>query len=231
MNGKPPNQNYREHQRQPRYFQNDTRAYQTNVERAEQKPGENIGGINLNKEQLERLYKLLSPDKITGTSLVAQQVNFFSPSTLTAHEGYLHLALSCAQEKLRSWIIDSGASDHMTGCAQLFSSYIPNNGNTKVRIADGSLSPIAGIGTVKINSTLVLKSVLHVPNLSCNLLSISKISEDCNCRVIFSQNCCEFQDLSSGKRIGNASEHEGLYYFDMSNDENKQVHNVSWEPS
>ncbi|XP_074374435.1 uncharacterized protein LOC141714838 [Apium graveolens] len=144
----------------------------------------------LNKEQLERLYKLVSPDNITGTSLVAQQGNFLSPDTFIAHEGHLHSALSCAQDKLRSWIIDSGASDHMTGCAQLLSSYIPNHGNTKVRIVDGSLSPIDGIGTVKINSTLVLKT-----------------------------------DLSSGKRIGNASEHEGLYYFDMGNDENKQVHN------
>ncbi|XP_074356787.1 heat shock 70 kDa protein 18-like [Apium graveolens] len=148
LNGKPPNQNYREHQRQSGHFQKDTLAYQTNVKRAEQKPGENIGGINLNKEQLERLYKLLSPDNKTCTSLVSQQ--------------------------------DSGASDHMTGCAQLFFSYILNHGNTKVRIVDGSLSPIAGIGTVKINSTLVLEA-----------------------------------DLSSGKRIGKASEYEGLYYFDM----------------
>ena len=99
----------------------------------------------------------------------------------------------------------------MTGCAHLFSSYTPNSGQFKVRIADGSLSPIARIGTIKINSTLVLKSVLYVPNLSCNLLYVSKMSKDCDCKVIFSQDHCEFQDRSSGKRIGNASEHGGLY--------------------
>ena len=99
----------------------------------------------------------------------------------------------------------------MTGCAHLFSSYTPNSGQFKVRIADGSLSPIARIGTTKINSTLVLKSVLYVPNLSCNLLYVSKMSKDCDCKVIFSQDHCEFQDRSSGKRIGNASEHGGLY--------------------
>ena len=230
LNGKPPNQYHRDNQRQPGHFQKDRGAYHTNAERAEPKSGEDVGGINLNKEQIERLYKLLSPDKTTGTSLIAQQGNFLSLGT-TAHKGHIHSALNCFEEKVSSWIIDSGASDHMTGCAQLFSSYIPNHGHTKVRIADGSLSPIAGIGTIKINSTLILKSVLHVPKLSCNLLSVSKISKDCNCRVVFSHIGCEFQELNSGKRIGSAREREGLYYFDGDNDENKQVHTVSWEPS
>ena len=211
IHGKPPNQNNRENQRQPRQFQKESRAYQSSIDHTG-------GSLNLTKEQLERLYKLLTPEKVNGTSLIAQQGNFLS-------------ALNCKKEVKNCWIIDSGASDHMTGCAHLFSSYVPNSGHTKVRIADGSLSPIAGIGTVKINSTLALKSVLHVPNLSCNLLSVSKICKDCDCKVIFSQNHCEFQDQSSGKRIGNASEYEGLYYFGEGTDEIKQVNTVSWETS
>ncbi|XP_024019915.1 uncharacterized protein LOC112091181 [Morus notabilis] len=154
LHGKPPNQYNREHQRQPGQFQKEPRAYQSNAERVEQKAGENLGSINLSKEQLERLYKLLTPEKVTGTSLIAQQ-----------------------------------------GCAQLFCSYAPNYGHAKVRIAYGTLSPIARIGTIKINS-LVLK-----------------------------------YDQGSGKRIGNASKHEGLYYFDEGTDKIKQVHIVSWEPS
>ena len=71
--------------------------------------------------------------------------------------------------------------------------------------------------------------MLHVPNLSCNLLSVSKISNDCNCWVVFSQDHCEFQDQSSGKKIGNASEDGGLYYFDEDTDESKQAQTVSWE--
>ncbi|GAV70886.1 hypothetical protein CFOL_v3_14384 [Cephalotus follicularis] len=42
------------------------------------------------------------------------------------------------------WIIDSGASDHMTGCSGQFNSYKPCSGGDKVRIADGSFSPISG---------------------------------------------------------------------------------------
>ncbi|XP_057478277.1 uncharacterized protein LOC130792540 [Actinidia eriantha] len=45
------------------------------------------------------------------------------------------------------WIIDSGASDHMTGCSSVFDSYLPCSGKDKVRIADGSFSAISGKGT------------------------------------------------------------------------------------
>ena len=65
-----------------------------------------------------------------------------------------------------------------------------------------------------ISNNLVLKSVLHVPNLSCNLLSISKLTSDCNCSVQFFDRHCVFQDLQSGRAIGNAKLVDGLYYFD-----------------
>ena len=54
---------------------------------------------------------------------------------------------------------------------------------------------------------LKLHFVLHVPNLSCNLLSISK--------------------LTLGKRIGNARECEGLYYFEKEAKLNKQAQTTS----
>ncbi|KAF5942914.1 hypothetical protein HYC85_020556 [Camellia sinensis] len=46
------------------------------------------------------------------------------------------------------WIIDSGASDHMSGSSDLFSVYKPSSGQDKVRIADGTVSSISGTGLV-----------------------------------------------------------------------------------
>ncbi|KAH9698654.1 retrovirus-related pol polyprotein from transposon RE1 [Citrus sinensis] len=43
-------------------------------------------------------------------------------------------------------IVTLWATDHMTGSSQLFSSYSPCAGNKKIKIADGSLSIIVGIG-------------------------------------------------------------------------------------
>ena len=60
---------------------------------------------------------------------------------------------------------------------------------------------------------LKLNSVLHVPNLQCNLLSMSKLTMDLNYSVTFFPSCCKFQDLSSDKAIGNVEEQNGLYYF------------------
>ena len=49
-----------------------------------------------------------------------------------------------------------------------------------------------------------LSSILYVPNLDCNLLSISKLTHDLNCAAKFFPNLCEFQALDSRKKIGSA---------------------------
>ena len=83
----------------------------------------------------------------------------------------------------------------MTGESTLFSSYSPCAGNQKLKIADGSFSVIAGKGSVVLSPMLTLKNVLHVPNLSCNLISFSKLAQDINCQTIF------FSDLTVSFRI------------------------------
>ena len=102
----------------------------------------------------------------------------------------------------------------MTGCSQFFSTYTPCAGNRKIRIADGSLSVIAGTGTVKISNYITLHDVLHVPKLSCNLVSVTQITSSLNCRVIFYSSRCEFQDMVSGRTIGSARESGGLYFLE-----------------
>ena len=102
--------------------------------------------------------------------------------------------------KVSPWIVDFGASDHMTGSSHLFSSYTPCPSNLTVRIADDSLSTIAGKGTIRLSKTLILTSVLHVPNVSHNLPLVSKITKDQTYVAKFSKCGCEFQDLS-GRRL------------------------------
>ena len=105
----------------------------------------------------------------------------------------------------------------MTNAHHLFSTYSPCVGNLKVKIADGTLSPIAGKGSIRIYESITLNPVLHVPNLSCNLLSNSQLTKQSNCLAKFLPSHCVVKDLSSGKMIGSAKEREGLYYFDEAN--------------
>ena len=80
----------------------------------------------------------------------------------------------------------------MTGDATIFYTYSPCPNNLTVRIADGSLSKVAGTGSVVLSRDLTLNSVLFVPNLDCNLLSISKLTKENGCITNFSSTHCEF---------------------------------------
>ena len=64
------------------------------------------------------------------------------------------------------WIIDSSASDHMTGQSNLFSSYTPYTGPDKVKITNGTISSVSGKGVVHITHSLSLSSVLRVSSFA-----------------------------------------------------------------
>ena len=178
------------------YYSQNSTLYLTTEETHE--PSTNSDAIPFTKEQLEHLYKLVQSPKLPfvqkGNPLV---IAFFG-----------------VPNSIHSWLIDYGAIDHMTGCSKMFSSYSPFVGNKKVILSDGSLSTIVGMGTIKITSLITLKDVLHVPNLSCNLLSISKFTSNHQCQDNFYSSYCEFQNLTTGRMIGSAKEKDGLYYFD-----------------
>ncbi|KAF7812604.1 5-formyltetrahydrofolate cyclo-ligase-like protein [Senna tora] len=76
---------------------------------------------------------------------------------------------------------------------------------------NGTMVKVSAIGSIKISTTLTLMNVLYVPALACNLLSICKLTQDNNYCATFRAHDCVFQDLASGKMIGNAKEYNGLY--------------------
>lgn len=84
-----------------------------------------------------------------------------------------------------AWVIESGATDHMTSSAQTFVSYTPCPSSRKIAIADGSVTTVAGQEDIFINNSLTLKNVQHVSKLFTNLLSIQNLTKDSNCSVIF----------------------------------------------
>ena len=69
-------------------------------------------------------------------------------------------------------------------------------------MANGNTIPIAGHGNVNLNLSLPMQHVLHVPNLSNNLISVHKLTKDLNCCVVFFPNKYELQALDTGKKIG-----------------------------
>ena len=108
------------------------------------------------------------------------------------------MALNAKQSLHKTWIVDSGASDHMTGDSSMFHTYTPCHKNLNIRIADGTLSKVSGFGLVVIDRELVLTSVLHVPTLDCNLFYVSKFTHDRNCFAKFLP-CVYFSGLGFGE--------------------------------
>ncbi|RVW74752.1 Retrovirus-related Pol polyprotein from transposon TNT 1-94 [Vitis vinifera] len=174
-----------------------------------------------NKEQMEMLQKLLSP-LLSVQSQTGSSSNQVIGSRTLAHKGNFLSAFTAGKKRKKPWIVDSGASDHMTGDATIFDTYSSCPNNLTVRIADGSLSKVAGTGSVVLSRDLTLNSVLLVPNLDCNLLSISKLTKEKRCITNFSSTHCEFKDLDSGKTIGNAEECSGLYILKERHDPQEQ---------
>ncbi|PKU82965.1 hypothetical protein MA16_Dca021360 [Dendrobium catenatum] len=97
-------------------------------------------------------------------------------------------------EESRRWIIDSGATDHMTHSPTHLINYTPCPNNKKIITADDSLTTVAGQGDIILSPLLTLKNVLHVPQLSTNLISIQKLINDHNCSALFNPTYCLFQD-------------------------------------
>lgn len=80
----------------------------------------------------------------------------------------------------QSWIIDIGASDHMKNDrSKVLKTYTPKL--NKMHATNGSEAPIIGEGPVKVSNSVNLDSVLVVPTLLSNLLSVSQITEALNC--------------------------------------------------
>ena len=119
----------------------------------------------------------------------------------------------CISPSHSPWILDSGASDHITGNKTLFSSLTTSGYLPRIVSANGSQTQSQGIGTVQILPTLLVKSVLYVPGCPFNLISISRLTRSHDCVVTFTNCNVTLQDRISGRQIGVGCESNGLYYL------------------
>ena len=154
---------------------------------------------SLSKEELERLRALMN--SLSKTSSCSLTMRGKSSSFLSFN----------ASGTENIWIIDSG--NHMTPHSSYFSSYNALSYNQHIIVANGSNTPITGRGSIHLQPSFPLKNVFHVPNLSNNLLSIHKITQDLNCAVTFFPSHCVFQDLATWKTIGLAKERAGYITY------------------
>ena len=80
-----------------------------------------------------------------------------------------------------NWVVDSGASFHVTSHADFFNSYTKGDFGY-VRMGNEGVSQIVGMGDIclktYIGCKLLLKDVRHVPNIRLNLISTGKLDDE-----------------------------------------------------
>jgi len=97
-------------------------------------------------------------------------------TSTTKHEG-LFLALTSTFEDENIWVIDSGASKHMTGEHKQLNTLSSGKSSYSVEISDKRAYPIRGIRSTSLEldngQNIHLNNILCVPGFQKNLLYIS----------------------------------------------------------
>ena len=138
-----------------------------------------------------------------------------SPSTLItviAESGNPNKCLVSSSSS--KWVIDFGATYHMTGNSSLLFTFQSQPSPSNVTLADGSHSCVLGSGIIVPTPSIPLTSVLSLPNFSFNLMSISKLTRALKCYILFFPDFCLLQDLMTKQIIGRGRESRGLYILD-----------------
>ncbi|XP_028799232.1 uncharacterized protein LOC114754600 [Neltuma alba] len=139
-------------------------------------------GDCLTREELQMLRKMLerqnSSKKVPNVNLIQSRNSV--------------IALNAMVTSDETWIVDSGATDHMTGTKSLFKTLNSCHENLRVKVATGLYTKVEGVGTVALSDDLEIHNVLFVPALTYNLIS----------------------DSILGRKILTTKEWDRLYYFE-----------------
>ncbi|PRQ35290.1 putative RNA-directed DNA polymerase [Rosa chinensis] len=178
----------------------------------------------------ERCYEVIGyPDWWDFTK--KPRKNLGKAAVATIEEVYLdNASANVAQSGLKGkvtfnsiWIIDTGASDHMTNDPSLVKN-LRRSPQDVVSTADGTPTPVTGEGSIALSDTLTLESVLVVPSLAYNLLSVGQIILALACIVTFYPSFCVFQNILTRRILGYGVRRGKLYYLDLTETGKKQKH-------
>ena len=155
-------------------------------------PEEDEDLVTVSASELEELRKL----KESRNDSKSDDQSAVPTPTDDLDSGMKNHALISMKKTNSSWILDSGASKHVTGRPNEFISYklYPSSYKETIQTADGTFQPIKGIGTVKCTPSITLSSVLYVPSFPVNLVSISSLVDQLDCRVSLDRENCLIQE-------------------------------------
>ncbi|KAL2943034.1 Retrovirus-related Pol polyprotein from transposon RE1 [Bienertia sinuspersici] len=169
--------------------------------------GEAGNGTGITIQQLEQMLKQL-PGSTMSSSIGRESDDEDDKDYGYAGMAYCNSAAVMCDE----WIVDSGASDHMTCDLRKLTDIKLATGYPDIRLPNGKTSRISHVGTARMSNELVLKNVLCVPDFKHNLISVNKLVRDSGCKVNFMKSMCVIEDDNKTVK-GVGKECDGLYYL------------------
>ena len=101
----------------------------------------------------------------------------------------------------------------MTGSYEHLNEAVKCKSRSLINLPTGETSQISHYGTVNLENELKLKNVIYIPAFKHNILSINKLCEQYECKVVFYKEYCIIQDAVTSKVIGVGKGEQGLYYL------------------
>ena len=123
-------------------------------------------------------------------------------------------------ESNSSWFVDSGATHHMTIDSNNLDVSYHYSGTGNVVVGNGQTLDIFSVGHTyfhshKSSKSLNLTNVLYVPQITKNIISIAKFTQDNDVIVEFDSHCCFVKDKKSKEILLQGILKEGLYQLDI----------------
>ncbi|KAK9713354.1 hypothetical protein RND81_06G021800 [Saponaria officinalis] len=112
-----------------------------------------------------------------------------------------------------SWIMDSGATDHMSSIRSLFSGLKRLPKAVRVGLPDRTLKTVTECGDVWLNSEVLLTDVFLIPDFKHNLISASKLLLNNGLLIEFDASKCVLQASPSKRTVALGMQEGGLYMF------------------
>lgn len=172
--------------------------------------GSGINSHGLSDSQFNHLVQLLQ-NTMKSPSSDASPATWSSANTVHL-AGTLFNSQSSANTS--HWIVDSGATDHITTHLDMLIN--PVKCNALLHLPNGNTINVTHVGSVRLISGLILNQVLCVPGFTHNLLSISKLLKDTNLTAVFSGVSCYIQDPTWKRELEIGKIKNGLYVFSSS---------------
>lgn len=184
--------------------------------------------VNLIQEQYGQIMSLLQHFQIgnggestSNVNSACVTANFAGIVACTSSIDFSKLSCNCFKNRADSWILDSGASNHMTFNKSLLTKIITLPYPLLVILPNGYKVRVTQIGSVTLIPDIILEKVLFIPSFKYNLISVHSLTKH-ERLVAFSNNSCLLQAPSMKRPLVIGKAMDGLYFLCQRCLQNKQ---------